>query len=104
MFTHCVWGLNTVVCLCVISNNAIISLRKKELGAKNFKCVLCVCVLMSHPRSANSMIVTLSGHTYYIREIAHCKIVVRWLWLYFYRTFLFLGHDYNMSKNNENLS
>ena len=78
MLTHCVWGLNTVVCLCVMSNNAIITLRKKELGAKNFKCVLCVFVLMSHPRSAKglSMIVTFPGHTYYIREDGSTMVIV----------------------------
>ena len=56
------------------SNNAITSLRKKELAAKNFKCVLCVFVLMPHPRSAKglSMIVTFPGH---IREDG-CKMVM----------------------------
>ena len=66
--------MSVVLCLCAISNNAITSLRKKELAAKNFKCVLCVFVLMSHPRSAKglSMIVTFPGH---IREDG-CKMVM----------------------------
>ena len=62
---HIVDGAFAVLCLCVISNYAAISLRKKELAAKIFKCILCFCVLMSRPRDVKclSMIVTFPGYT-----------------------------------------